>query len=61
MGVWNGCCGFTADVEKFARAMKRMDDEWKRMQYKSPLTKRILRAQKNKDSNWPGTRRSRRG
>lgn len=44
-------------VKKVARAMKRMDDAWKRKQYKLPLTKRILQAQKDKDSNWPGKRR----
>ena len=44
-------------VRKFARAMKRADDAWKRLQWKSPLTKRLLQAQKDRDSNWPGKRR----
>ena len=44
-------------VKKVAQAMKRMDAAWKRKQHKSPLTKRILQEQKDRDSAWPGRRR----
>ena len=43
--------------KKFFEAMKRLEAEWKKKQHKSPLTKRILQRQRDRDSNWPGKRR----
>lgn len=44
-------------TKKFFQAIKRAEDAWKKTQHKSPLTKRILKRQKDRDSNWPGKRR----